>query len=70
MKTVVINFLSIRRLTLVTKWLGPNDFLCWGRREFRKFYLEFANENPFLSPTLNIAPTDKQYDVFAGLKGN
>jgi outer membrane receptor protein involved in Fe transport len=32
-------------------------------------YLEFANENPFLSPTLNIAPTDKQYDVFAGLKG-
>jgi hypothetical protein len=32
-------------------------------------YLEFANENPFLSPTLNITPTDKQYDVFAGLKG-
>lgn len=32
-------------------------------------YLDFVNENPFLSPTLNIAPTDKQYDVFAGLKG-
>ncbi len=32
-------------------------------------YLDFANENAFLSPTLNIAPTDKQYDVFAGLKG-
>jgi hypothetical protein len=32
-------------------------------------YLEFASENTFLSPTLNIAPTDKQYDVFAGLKG-
>jgi hypothetical protein len=32
-------------------------------------YLDFANENPYLSPTLNIAPTDKQYDVFAGLKG-
>ncbi|CAM3860915.1 TonB-dependent receptor [Flavobacterium sinopsychrotolerans] len=32
-------------------------------------YMDFVNENPFLSPTLNIAPTDKQYDVFAGLKG-
>jgi hypothetical protein len=29
----------------------------------------FTNENPFLSPTLNIIPTDKQYDLFAGLKG-
>ncbi len=32
-------------------------------------YRDFTNENPFLSPTLNIAPTDKQYDIFAGLKG-
>ena len=32
-------------------------------------YMDFVNENPFLSPTLNIAPTDKHYDVFAGLKG-
>tara|TARA_R110000868_G_scaffold98253_1_gene270293 strand:- start:7390 stop:9144 length:1755 start_codon:yes stop_codon:yes gene_type:complete len=32
-------------------------------------YLDFVNKNSFLSPTLNIAPTDKQYDVFAGLKG-
>ncbi|RDI53732.1 hypothetical protein IQ02_01792 [Flavobacterium glaciei] len=32
-------------------------------------YLDFVNENPFLSPTLNIVPTDKQYDIFAGLKG-
>jgi outer membrane receptor protein involved in Fe transport len=32
-------------------------------------YLDFVNENSFLSPTLNIAPTDKQYDIFAGLKG-
>jgi hypothetical protein len=32
-------------------------------------YLDFASENAFLSPTLNIAPTDKQYDLFAGLKG-
>lgn len=32
-------------------------------------YMDFANENPFISPTLNIAPTDKQYDIYAGLKG-
>jgi outer membrane receptor protein involved in Fe transport len=32
-------------------------------------YQDFASENSFLSPTLNIAPTDKQYDLFAGLKG-
>ncbi len=32
-------------------------------------YREFTNENPFLSPTVAIAPTDRQYDVFAGLKG-
>ncbi len=32
-------------------------------------YMDFVNENPFLSPTLNIVPTDKQYDIYAGLKG-
>ncbi len=32
-------------------------------------YRNFTNYNPFLSPTLNIVPTDKQYDLFAGLKG-
>lgn len=32
-------------------------------------YSDFANSNPFLSPTLAITPTDKKYDVFAGLKG-
>ena len=32
-------------------------------------YLNFVGENPFLSPTLQIAPTNKKYDVFAGLKG-
>lgn len=32
-------------------------------------YLDFVDGNSFLAPTLNIAPTDKQYDVFAGLKG-
>lgn len=32
-------------------------------------YLDLSNENPFVSPTLAIAPTDKQFDLFAGLKG-
>lgn len=32
-------------------------------------YMDFVNENPFVSPTLSISPTDKQYDIFAGLKG-
>lgn len=32
-------------------------------------YRDFTNENPFVSPTLFIAPTDRQYDIFAGLKG-
>ncbi|HEX8562850.1 MAG TPA: TonB-dependent receptor [Flavobacterium sp.] len=32
-------------------------------------YRDFTNENPFVSPTLFVAPTDRQYDIFAGLKG-
>ena len=32
-------------------------------------YRDFTNENPFLSPTLFIAPTDRPFDIFAGLKG-
>lgn len=29
----------------------------------------FASENPFVSPTLSIIPTDKKYDAYAGVKG-
>ncbi|AWA31217.1 TonB-dependent receptor [Flavobacterium magnum] len=32
-------------------------------------YRDVTNQNPFVSPTLTIAPTDRQYDIFAGLKG-
>lgn len=32
-------------------------------------YSDFVGENQFLSPTLDVKPTDKQYDIFAGLKG-
>ncbi len=32
-------------------------------------YYSFAQENPYVSPTLNIAPTDKSYDAYFGAKG-
>ncbi|MFC4721537.1 TonB-dependent receptor [Geojedonia litorea] len=32
-------------------------------------YYELANENPYVSPTLFIFPTDRQYDASLGLKG-
>ncbi len=32
-------------------------------------YYDFVAENPFVSPTLSIQPTDKQYDAYVGLKG-
>lgn len=32
-------------------------------------YADFVDENPFVSPTLFIEPTDSKYDIYAGLKG-
>ncbi len=32
-------------------------------------YRDFTNINPFLAPGVAVTPTDKQYDIFAGLKG-
>jgi len=32
-------------------------------------YYDFANENPYVSPTLQIVPTDQQYNASLGLKG-
>ena len=32
-------------------------------------YYDFATENPYVSPTLAIAPTDQQYNAYLGLKG-
>jgi len=32
-------------------------------------YYSFAQDNPFVSPTLSIIPTDQQYHAFVGLKG-
>ena len=32
-------------------------------------YRDLTNENPFIAPIQPIGPTDRQYDIFAGLKG-
>lgn len=32
-------------------------------------YADFAGQNPFISPTLVVAPTNQQYDLYVGLKG-
>ncbi len=32
-------------------------------------YYDFAQENPFVSPTLLIKPTDQQYNAYVGMKG-
>ncbi|WP_445736467.1 TonB-dependent receptor [Mariniflexile sp.] len=32
-------------------------------------YYGFANENPFVSPTLEVSPTDQLYNAYVGLKG-
>lgn len=32
-------------------------------------YHQIASENPFVSPTLFVVPTDQQYNVFGGFKG-
>lgn len=32
-------------------------------------YADFVDQNPFVSPTLFIAPTDNKYDLYVGMKG-
>ena len=32
-------------------------------------YYDFVEGNPFVSPTLNVAPTDSQYNAYIGFKG-
>jgi hypothetical protein len=32
-------------------------------------FREFAQDNPFVSPTLNVFQTDKQYNAYIGAKG-
>jgi outer membrane receptor protein involved in Fe transport len=32
-------------------------------------YYDFSRENPYLSPTLMVMPTDQQYDAYVGIRG-
>jgi len=32
-------------------------------------YAEFVDQNPFVSPTLFVGPTDNKYDIYVGIKG-
>lgn len=32
-------------------------------------YSDLANQNPFIRPGVTLVPTDRKYDIFAGLKG-
>jgi len=32
-------------------------------------YADFVDQNAFVSPTLNITPTDNKYDIYVGMKG-
>jgi hypothetical protein len=32
-------------------------------------YADFVDQNPFVSPTMIVAPTDNKYDIYVGLKG-
>ena len=32
-------------------------------------YYDFSQENPYVSPTLMVMPTDRQYEAYAGLRG-
>ncbi|NHN27563.1 TonB-dependent receptor [Flavobacterium jejuense] len=32
-------------------------------------YAEFVDQNPFVSPTLFVSPTDNKYDIYVGVKG-
>ncbi|WP_158974126.1 TonB-dependent receptor [Cellulophaga sp. L1A9] len=32
-------------------------------------YYDFVEENPFVSPTLTVQPTDQKYNAYAGIKG-
>jgi hypothetical protein len=50
-----------------------NDFaIAYGGIEgelMQNSYYDFVEENPYVSPTLTIVPTDKQYDAYLGLRG-
>lgn len=52
--------------------LGQDYFIPYAGLEgglTQNSYYDFVQENPFVSPTLAIQPTDKPYDAYVGAKG-
>lgn len=52
--------------------LVPDKAIAFGGIEgglIQNTYRDLVSHNPFVSPTLSLLPTDKQYDVSLGLKG-
>lgn len=52
--------------------LVEDDVIAYGGIEGelkQNSYYSFVEENPYVSPTLSIVPTDQQYDAYIGLKG-
>lgn len=77
-----INYLSDRESGDNTLYIYPNItatyrlvndvLIAFGGVEgglIQNSYYDFASENPFVSPTLFVMPTDQQYNAYIGLKG-
>ncbi|MBT8302200.1 MAG: TonB-dependent receptor [Maribacter sp.] len=71
METSESNFYVYPAITASYRLLDDNVIVYGGvEGELRQnSYYDFVKENPFVSPTLNIQPTDAQYDAYLGLKG-
>jgi hypothetical protein len=71
METSESNFYVYPAVTASYRLLEDNVIVYGGiEGELRQnSYYDFVQENPFVSPTLDIKPTDAQYDAYIGLKG-
>ena len=71
METSESNFYIYPAVTASYRLLDDNVIAYGGiEGELRQnSYYDLVEENPFVSPTLDIQPTDSQYDAYVGLKG-
>lgn len=65
------NFYIYPAVTASYRLLGENAIAYGGivGELKQNSYYDFVEENPYISPTITIAPTDKQYNAYLGLKG-
>ena len=71
METSESNFYIYPAVTASYRLLDDNVIAYGGiEGELRQnSYYDLVEENPYVSPTLDIQPTDSQYDAYVGLKG-